>query len=120
MCVLGGEVEDDAMVSLARNFRSAILARQSGGCQRKGAVRKDILGRAERRAASSLPAPGAQPERLHPGNPYGDGFPTEMLEELVMSGLSKASSEEMPRGRRKLMKVVWMQITEFGQKAILE
>jgi hypothetical protein len=48
------------------------------------------------------------------------GFPTEMLEELVMAGLAKASSEEMPRGRRKRMKVVWMQITECGRKAILE
>jgi hypothetical protein len=53
-------------------------------------------------------------ERLHSGNPMAHGFPVEMLEELVIAGLAKASSEEIPRGRRKRRK------SRGCAKAILE
>jgi hypothetical protein len=47
------------------------------------------------------------------------GFPTEMLEELLTTGLVKASPEEMRIARRR-RKVVCFQITEVGRKAAAE
>jgi hypothetical protein len=44
------------------------------------------------------------------------GFPTEMLEEFVTTGLAKASPEEMKIARRR-RKVICFQITELGRKA---
>jgi hypothetical protein len=44
------------------------------------------------------------------------GFPSEMLEELVTTGLAKASPEEMKIARR-LRKVLCFQITDAGRKA---
>jgi hypothetical protein len=44
------------------------------------------------------------------------GFPTEMLEELVTTGLAKASPEGVRIARRR-RKVVCFQITEVGRKA---
>ena len=44
------------------------------------------------------------------------GFPTQMLEELVTTGLAKASPEEMRIARRR-RKVVCFQITDAGRKA---
>jgi hypothetical protein len=47
------------------------------------------------------------------------GFPIEMLEELVTTGLAKASPDEM-RIARKRRKVICFQITEAGRKAAAE
>jgi hypothetical protein len=47
------------------------------------------------------------------------GFPIKMLEELVTTGLAKASPEEM-RIARKRRKVICFQITEAGRKAAAE
>jgi hypothetical protein len=44
------------------------------------------------------------------------GFPCQMLEELVTTGLAKASAEEMKIVRRR-RKVVCFQITDAGRKA---
>jgi hypothetical protein len=44
------------------------------------------------------------------------GFPTEMLEEFVATGLAKASPEEMKIARRR-RKVICLQITDLGRKA---
>jgi hypothetical protein len=44
------------------------------------------------------------------------GFPTEMLEGLVGTGLAKASPEEMRVSRRQ-RKVVCFEITDAGRKA---
>jgi hypothetical protein len=44
------------------------------------------------------------------------GFPTQMLEELVTTGLAKASLEQMKIARKR-RKVVCFQITEGGRKA---
>jgi hypothetical protein len=58
------------------------------------------------------------------------GVPIEMLEKLVTAGLAEAWSEEIisrhpgrspwQPGRRKRLKVGWMEITEEGRKAIAE
>lgn len=44
------------------------------------------------------------------------GFPSQMLEEFVTTGLAKASTEEMKIARRR-RKVVCFQITDAGRKA---
>jgi hypothetical protein len=44
------------------------------------------------------------------------GFPSQMLEELVTTGLAKAFPGEMRIARRRL-KVVCLQITDAGRKA---
>jgi hypothetical protein len=44
------------------------------------------------------------------------GFPSQMLEEFVTTGLAKASPEEMKIARRR-RKVVCFQITDAGRKA---
>jgi hypothetical protein len=44
------------------------------------------------------------------------GFPSQMLEEFVTTGLAKASPKEMKIARRR-RKVVCFQITDAGRKA---
>jgi hypothetical protein len=44
------------------------------------------------------------------------GFPSQMLEELVSTGLAKVSPEEMKIARKR-RKVLCFQITDAGRKA---
>jgi hypothetical protein len=44
------------------------------------------------------------------------GFPTDMLEAFVASGLAKASPEEIKIARKR-RKVICLQITDLGRKA---
>jgi hypothetical protein len=58
------------------------------------------------------------------------GFPIEMIEKLVTAGLAETWLKEIishrpgrslwQPGRRKLVKIGWMEITEEGRKAIAE
>jgi hypothetical protein len=45
------------------------------------------------------------------------GFQLEMLDKLVLDGVAKAEEHATMAGSRA-MKVVWLQITEAGRKAI--
>jgi hypothetical protein len=47
------------------------------------------------------------------------GFEVATLGELVIDGLAKAEEHHTMAGRRR-MKVVWLQITVAGRKAIAE
>jgi hypothetical protein len=47
------------------------------------------------------------------------GFPSEMLEDFVIAGLSKASLEEMKIARRR-RKVLCFRITDAGRKAVAD
>jgi hypothetical protein len=73
------------------------------------------LGEEHRRALRTL---ARSPSGCTQALMMAHGFPIELLDALVTTGLAKLWSEEMPRGRWKRMKVSWMQITAEGREEL--